>query len=109
MAGTRKSRARVRSSLCEAPGVEFGRRVRDLRLQLDAPVSPERSAEISGVQRSYKGHFELNRLEGAGRVWALKLGPDTKHLPGSVTATFPSVDERKDVVGFGQLEIDWAW
>ena len=103
------SRARARSSSCEVLAVEFGRRVRDLRLRLDAPVSQERLAEIAGVQRTYKGHLELNRLEGAGPVWALKVGPDTEHLPGSVTATLHSVDERKDVADFRQIEIDWAW
>jgi hypothetical protein len=103
------SRARARSSSCEAPAVEFGRRVRDLRLRLDAPVSQEPLAEIAGVQRTYKGHLELNRLEGAGPVRALKVGPDTEHLPGSVTATLHSVDERTHVAGFGQIEIDWAW
>jgi hypothetical protein len=62
------SRARARSSSCEALAVEFGRRVRDLRLRLDAPVSQERPAEIAGVQRTYKGYLELNRLEEAGLV-----------------------------------------
>ncbi len=103
------SRTRVRSSSCEALAVEFGRRVRDLRLRLDAAISQERLAEIAGVQRTYKEHLELNRLEGAGPVWALKVGPDTEHLPGSVTATLHSVDERTHVAGFEQVEIDWAW
>ncbi len=103
------SRARASSSSCEALAVEFGRRVRDLRLRLDAPVSQERLAEIAGVQRTYKEHLELNRLEGAGPVRALKVGPDTEHLPGSVTATLYSLDERTHVAGSGQVEIDWAW
>jgi hypothetical protein len=30
-------------------------------------------------------------------------------LPGSVTATLHSLDERKDVADFRQIEIDWAW
>jgi hypothetical protein len=37
------------------------------------------------------------------------VGPDTEHLPGSVTATLHSVDEGKDVAGFEQVEIDCAW
>jgi hypothetical protein len=73
------------------------------------PVSQERLVEIARVQRTYKQHLELNRLEGAGPVRALKVGPDTEHLPGSVTATLHSVDERKDVADFRQIEIDWAW
>jgi hypothetical protein len=103
------SRARARSSSCEALAVEFGWRVRDLRLRLDAPASQELLAEIAGAQRTYKGHLGLNWLEGAGPVRALKVGPDTEHLAGSVTATLPSVDERKDMAGLRQIEIDWAW
>ena len=70
---------------------------------------PGALAEIAGAQRTYKGHLGLNWLEGAGPVRALKVGPDTEHLAGSVTATLPSVDERKDMAGLRQIEIDWAW
>ena len=41
--------------------VEFGRRVREFRLQLDPPVSQERLAEIAGVHRTYIGHLELGK------------------------------------------------
>ena len=65
--------------------------------------------EIAGVKGTRKGHLKLNRSKEAGPVRTPKVSPDTERPPGSVTATLHSVDRRKDVAGFGQIEIDWAW
>jgi transcriptional regulator with XRE-family HTH domain len=55
------ARAPARSEGSGAVSVEFGRRIRSLREQLEGKVSQEQLAEIAGVHRTYIGHLELGK------------------------------------------------
>jgi len=55
------ARARARSSSSAALSLEFGRRVRARREEIDPPISQERLAELAGVHRTYISYIELGK------------------------------------------------